>query len=73
MLRSTAQYAISHGTTKIFVSIGKLLVIVACCGIGYLSLTEIEEFRFKIFSPTFLTILFGIAAYPIASAFMGLF
>ena len=73
VLRSTAQFAISHGTTKIFISVGKVFIIALCCMIGYLAITEVSDFKDKIYSPVFLTILFGIASYPIASAFLTLF
>lgn len=73
MLRSTMQFAISHGTTKIFIVIGKLMIVSLCCVSGYLALTTIDYYKTSLYSPVFMTILFGIVCYPIASAFMSLF
>lgn len=41
MLRSTAQFAISHGTTKIFINVGKAFIITICCVCGYTFITSI--------------------------------
>ena len=73
MLRCTAQFAISSGTTKIFINIGKGFILTLCCVAGYISITSISPYREEIYSPVFLTIIFAIASYPIISAFMGLF
>lgn len=73
MLRSTMQFAISHGTTKVFILIGKLMIVSICCLAGYLFLTTVDKYRAIIYSPVFMTILFGIVSYPVACAFLNLF
>jgi hypothetical protein len=73
VLKSTAQFAISHGTTKIFIVFGKLMIVAVCCLCGYLSITLIDYYKKAIYSPVFITIFFGIVSYPIASAFLSLF
>ena len=73
VLRSTTQFAITHGTTRVFMAVGKVLIIAITCFMGYLAITEIADYRNKIYSPVFLTVLFGVASYPIASAFLTLF
>jgi len=45
MLRSSAQFFISHGTTKLFINIGTALIITICTVIGYLFITNIEPYR----------------------------
>lgn len=73
MLRSSAQYAISHGTTKLFFTLGRLLIISLSSFIGYILITEIEPYRHSIYSPVFLTIIFIIVSYPVATTFLNLF
>lgn len=70
MLRSTAQFAVSHGTTKLFINLGTALIITICCTIGYLFITTIEPYKYEVQSPVFLTIIFAIVTLPIAWAFM---
>lgn len=41
MLRSSGQYAVSYGTTKIFIGLGKTLIISLSVFTGYLLLTSI--------------------------------
>lgn len=67
------QFAISHGTTRIFIAFGKLTIVALCCIGGYFMLTTVEPYKSSIYEPLFLTILFGVVSYPVASAFMGLF
>jgi solute carrier family 44 protein 1 (choline transporter-like protein)/choline transporter-like protein 2/4/5 len=67
------QFAISHGTTKIFIVFGKLMIVAICCLSGYFSLVLIDYYKNNIYSPVFLTILFAIVSFPIASAFLSLF
>lgn len=67
------QFALSHGTTKIFIVFGKLIIISSCILCGYLFLTTVEKYKTSIYSPVFLSILFGIVSYPVAAAFMNLF
>jgi len=45
MLRSSAQFFISHGTTKLFINIGTALIITMCTVIGYIFITSIEPYR----------------------------
>jgi hypothetical protein len=73
VLKSTAQFAISHGTTKIFIIVGKLMIVAICCLCGYLAITLIPYYKTSIYSPVILTVFFGIVSYPIASAFLALF
>ena len=73
MLRTTMQFAISHGTTKIFILFGKLMIVSLCCVCGYILLTTIDKYKTEIFSPVFMTILFAIVSFPVANAFMSLF
>lgn len=73
IVRSTAQFAISHGTTKIFILFGKMLICSICCVCGYIALTSIEYYKTNIYSPIFLTIFFSLVSFPIASAFLNLF
>ena len=70
MIRSAAQYAISHGTTKVFITIGKIFIVVCSGFIGYILITQIDYYRHEIYSPFFMTIAFIIVSYPIAAAFM---
>ncbi len=67
------QFTITHGTTKIFILFGKLMIVSICCVVGYFTLILIEYYKNKIYSPVFLTVLFAIVSYPIASAFLTLF
>lgn len=73
MLRSTMQFAISHGTTKVFILIGKLMIVSLCCFSGYILLTTMDKYKTTIYSPVFMTILFAIVSYPVACAFLNLF
>ena len=70
MLRSSAQFFISHGTTKLFINVGIILIVTICTVIGYIFITSIEPYRNLIQSPVFLTVIFGIVALSIAWAFM---
>lgn len=70
MIRSAAQFFISHGTTKLFINIGTCLIVTISCFSGYLFVTNIEPYRSLIQSPVFLTIIFAIVSLPIAWAFM---
>ena len=45
MVRSTAQYAISHGTTKLFFILGRLLIISFSAFLGYLLIMVQDKFR----------------------------
>lgn len=71
--RSAAQYAITHGTTKLFFNLGRIIIICVGCLIGYVLITEVQPYRSNIYSPVFLTVIFALICYPIASAFMCLF
>lgn len=73
MVRSAAQFFISHGTTKLFINIGTCLIVTISCFSGYLFVTNIEPYRSLIQSPVFLTIIFAIVSLPIAWAFMEFF
>jgi hypothetical protein len=73
MLRSSAQFFISHGTTKLFINVGTALIITICTVIGYFLITSVSPYREQIQSPVFLTILFGIISLPVAWAFMEFF
>jgi hypothetical protein len=73
MMRSAAQFFISHGTTKLFINIGTALIITICCVIGYFFITNISPYRDQIQSPVFLTIIFAIVSLPVAWAFMEFF
>ena len=73
MLRSSAQFFISHGTTKLFISVGVILIITVCNLIGYIFITSIEPYKYQIQSPVFLTVIFGLVALPVAWAFMEFF
>jgi hypothetical protein len=70
MLRSTAQFFISHGTTKLFIMVGTTLIITMCCVSGYLFITNIKPYKDQIQSPVFLTIIFAIVSMPVSWAFM---
>ena len=73
MLRSSGQFFISHGTTKLFINAGVILIITICTFIGYLFITNISPYRNEIQSPVFMTILFGLITLPVAWAFMEFF
>lgn len=73
IVRCAGQFAISHSTTKFFIGLGKTFIVTLCCVIGYMFITKIEPYKSEIYEPIFLTIVFAIASYPIASAFMTLF
>lgn len=45
VLRSTMQFAISHGTTKLFITVGKILIIAICCLLGYLALATVGDYK----------------------------
>lgn len=70
MVRCAAQFAISTGTTKLFVMFGTGVIITMCGVTGYLLMTSIEPYKHQIQSPVFLTILFVIVAMPVSWAFM---
>jgi len=70
MLRSTAQFAISHGTTKVFINIGKIFIITICCVTGYTFITSIEPYKHEVYSPFFMTVIFALVSFPIVYAFM---
>ena len=73
MMRSSAQFFISHGTTKLFINIGTSLIITICTVIGYFFITSIEPYRSELQSPVFMTVLFGLITLPVAWAFMEFF
>lgn len=73
MLRSSAQFFISHGTTKLFINFGVCLIITICTSIGYIFITNIQPYQQEIQSPVFLTVLFGLISLPVAWAFMEFF
>jgi hypothetical protein len=73
IIRCAGQFAISHNTTKLFIGLGKTFIVTLCCVIGYMFITKIEPFKSQLYEPIFLTIVFAIAAFPIASAFLSLF
>lgn len=73
MLRCTSQFFIANGTVAIFKWFGKLLISITTAFIGFLMITLIEDYRYKIFSPLFPIIAFLIVSYPIASSFMEFF
>ena len=73
MLRSSAQFFISHGTTKLFINVGVILIVTICTTIGYIFITSIQPYQQEIQSPVFLTILFGLISLPVAWAFMEFF
>ncbi len=45
VLRSAGQFAISHGTTKLFMGLGKGFIVTVCCVIGYIFITTISPFK----------------------------
>jgi hypothetical protein len=49
------------------------MIVAICCTCGYLALILIPELKSQIYEPVFLTVLFAIVSYPVASAFLGLF
>jgi len=73
MLRSSAQFFISHGTTKLFINVGVILIVTICTTIGYFFITSISPYDQEIQSPVFLTVLFGLISLPVAWAFMEFF
>lgn len=73
MLRSTAQFAVSHGTTKLFLYLGTTLIVLLNCLVGYFFISQISPYNSQIQSPVFLTVIFGLTALPIAWAFMDFF
>ena len=73
MVRSSAQFFISHGTTKLFINAGVILIITLCTFVGYIFITSIEPYKHEIQSPVFLTVLFGLITLPVAWAFMEFF
>ncbi len=73
ILRCAGQFAISHSTTKFFMGLGKTFIVTVCCVLGYIFMTNIEPYKSQIYEPIFLTIIFAISAFPVASAFMSLF
>ena len=44
MVRSTAQYTITHGTTKLFFTLGRLLIISITAFSGYVFIMEIKPY-----------------------------
>lgn len=70
MLRSSATFFISHGTTKLFINVGTTLIITISTVIGYFFITNIDPYKNEIQSPVFLTIIFALVSLPIAWAFM---
>lgn len=73
MVRQAPQFFVSNGTAKLFAIVGTGMIVTACCTSGYLFITNIEPYKYEIRSPVFLTILFAIAALPVAWAFMEFF
>ena len=73
MLRSSGQFFISHGTTKLFINVGTMLIVTLCTVVGYFLITTIEFYKTHVQSPTFLTIIFAIVSLPISWAFMEFF
>lgn len=45
MMRSAAQFFISHGTTKLFINVGTTLIVTICCVIGYFFITKISPYN----------------------------
>ena len=70
MVRSTAQFAVTHGTTKLFTFFGTTLIVSMCCMTGYLILTSVDYYKENIHTPVFLLIIFAIVSLPISWAFM---
>lgn len=70
MLRSTAQFFVSHGTTKLFIMVGTCLIVTISCVVGYFFITNISPYKSEIQSPVFMTLMFSLTALPIAWAFM---
>jgi choline transporter-like protein 2/4/5 len=57
ILRSSAQYAITHGVGHLIMFFGKLLITITCTFCGYLLITNIEAFSENIFSPFMPTLV----------------
>lgn len=57
IVRSSAEYAISHGVGHLIMFFGKLLITVLCTFCGYLMITQIDFFASQIFSPVMPTIV----------------
>jgi choline transporter-like protein 2/4/5 len=73
IMRCAGQFALSRNTTKLFMTLGKIFIVAWCCVIGYIFITSMEPYKSEIYEPIFLTLVFGLASYPIAAAFMTLF
>ena len=73
MLRSASQYTLTCAITRLFFTLGKLSIVVASAFLGYVLMIELDQYKDKIYSPVFLTIIFALVSYPTAAAFMNLF
>ena len=57
IMRSTAEYAISHGVGHLIMFFGKLLIASVCTICGYLMITQISYFSEQLFTPVMPTIV----------------
>ena len=73
IIRSSSQFFISHGTTKLFINVGVILIVTICTVIGYFFITTIKPYMYEIQSPVFLTVMFALVSLPVAWAFMEFF
>lgn len=52
---------------------GKLLIATLCTLLGYLLITNIEQYSENIYSPFMPTVIFFVVSYVVASLFMDVF
>ena len=57
IVRSSAEFAISHGVGHLIMFFGKLLITASCTFIGYIMITQIEYFSEQIFTPVMPTLV----------------
>lgn len=57
ILRSTAEYSITHGVGHIIMFFGKLLVSLLCSFVGYIIITSADEYADAIYSPFMPTLV----------------
>ena len=57
ILRSSAEYAITHGVGHLIMFFGKLLIATLCTLAGYFMITQISYFSSQLFTPVFPTIV----------------
>ncbi len=70
MVRCTSQFFVTNGTVFLFRWFGKIFITFTTTFIGFLIITYSEEYKHKIYSALFPSIMFFIVSYPIASTFM---